>query len=160
HRLGGLVLAVGASLAIGRGLTSLHGSDCGTPITTVGREPPWKRGGWNKTQAQADMFTGGPVSRRNFLICSGALAAGLRAGVVGANANAPRGISARVSRSRRPNVLLVVLDTVRAANMSLYGYGRLTTPRLARWATSGVVFERAISTAPWTTPSHASIFTG
>ena len=59
-----------------------------------------------------------------------------------------------------PNVLLVILDTVRAWNLSLYGYSRPTTPGLARWAARGTRFETAQSTAPWTLPSHASIFTG
>jgi arylsulfatase A-like enzyme len=59
-----------------------------------------------------------------------------------------------------PNVLLIVLDTVRAENLSLYGYRRPTTPHLEQIAKKGVVFERAISTAPWTLPSHASMFTG
>jgi arylsulfatase A-like enzyme len=59
-----------------------------------------------------------------------------------------------------PNVLLIILDTVRAASMSVYGYGRPTTPKLSRWAERGVVFERAYSTAPWTLPSHASLLTG
>ncbi len=59
-----------------------------------------------------------------------------------------------------PNVLLVVLDTVRAQNLSLYGYQRSTTPNLEKLASTGVVFRRALSTAPWTLPSHASIFTG
>lgn len=59
-----------------------------------------------------------------------------------------------------PNVLLIVLDTVRAHNMSLYGYERATTPNLARMANASVVFERALSTAPWTLPSHAGMFTG
>lgn len=62
--------------------------------------------------------------------------------------------------SRAPNVLLIVLDTVRAKSMSLYGYGRETTPNLRRFAGRGVVFERALAPAPWTLPSHASIFTG
>ena len=60
----------------------------------------------------------------------------------------------------RPNVLLLVLDTVRAQNMSLYGYDRPTTPALEGLAARGTVFENAISPAPWTTPSHAGIFTG
>ena len=60
----------------------------------------------------------------------------------------------------RWNVLLLVLDTVRATELSLYGFGRATTPALERWAADGVVFERAIATAPWTLPSHASLFTG
>ncbi|MGE0128722.1 MAG: sulfatase-like hydrolase/transferase [Blastocatellales bacterium] len=59
-----------------------------------------------------------------------------------------------------PNVLLIVMDTVRAQSMSLYGYERETTPQLERFAKLGVRFERAISTAPWTTPSHAGMFTG
>lgn len=59
-----------------------------------------------------------------------------------------------------PNVLLITLDTVRARNMSLLGYERPTTPQLERIARSGVLFERAISTSPWTLPSHASMFTG
>jgi len=59
-----------------------------------------------------------------------------------------------------PNVLLVVLDTVRARNLSVYGYHRPTTPTLEQWAQTAVVFERAIAPSPWTFPSHASLFTG
>ena len=59
-----------------------------------------------------------------------------------------------------PNVLLIVLDTVRADHLSLYGYNRDTTPNLARLAKQGVRFDRAHSSAPWTLPSHATIFTG
>src|SRR5688572_10229226 len=59
-----------------------------------------------------------------------------------------------------PNVLLVVWDAVRRPSLSLYGYDRQTTPALAARATGGVVFDRAYSTAPWTLPSHASMFTG
>jgi arylsulfatase A-like enzyme len=61
---------------------------------------------------------------------------------------------------RAPNILLIVLDTVRAQSLSAYGYQRPTTPALDRWAKTGVRFERAISTSPWTFPSHASMFTG
>lgn len=64
------------------------------------------------------------------------------------------------SASGAPNIVLIILDTVRAASMSLYGYSRETTPELAYWFRRGVVFDNAISTAPWTLPSHASIFTG
>ncbi len=59
-----------------------------------------------------------------------------------------------------PNVLLIVLDTVRAQNLSLYGYHRATTPRLEQFARRSVRFGKAITTAPWTLPAHASIFTG
>ena len=59
-----------------------------------------------------------------------------------------------------PNVLLIVLDTVRADRLSLYGYHRDTTPNLSRLALRGVTFEQARSTASWTLPSHASMMTG
>lgn len=60
----------------------------------------------------------------------------------------------------RPNIVLIVLDTVRADHLSLYGYARDTTPFLKKLATRGLVYEQAISPAPWTVPSHASLFTG
>jgi len=60
----------------------------------------------------------------------------------------------------RPDVLLVVLDTVRADHSSTYGYDRETTPRLDALAEVGVVFEDVTAPAPWTWPSHASLFTG
>ncbi len=44
--------------------------------------------------------------------------------------------------------------------MSLYGYARRTTPVLDSLARQGVTFDRAIAPAPWTLPSHASMFTG
>jgi arylsulfatase A-like enzyme len=59
-----------------------------------------------------------------------------------------------------PNVLLVVLDTVRADAWHCYGYPRATTPNLDRFAARGVRFERAFTTSPWTLPSHATMFTG
>lgn len=59
-----------------------------------------------------------------------------------------------------PNVLLIILDTVRADHLSLYGYTRQTSPNLDRWAQRGTVFENAWSTTSWTLPTHASILTG
>jgi arylsulfatase A-like enzyme len=59
-----------------------------------------------------------------------------------------------------PNVLFVVLDTVRADHLGAYGYHRATSPNLDALAAEGVLFENAFSAAPWTLPSHASIFTG
>ena len=52
------------------------------------------------------------------------------------------------------------MDTVRADRLSLHGYGRETTPNLKRLAGSGIRFDQAQATAPWTLPSHASMFTG
>jgi arylsulfatase A-like enzyme len=59
-----------------------------------------------------------------------------------------------------PNVLLIVLDTVRADRMSLYGYQRSTTPALEHLARRGIRFDEARATAPWTLASHASMFSG
>jgi arylsulfatase A-like enzyme len=59
-----------------------------------------------------------------------------------------------------PNVLFIVLDTVRAESLSLHGYTRDTSPRLADFARRGVRFDRARTAAAWTLPSHASMFTG
>ena len=60
----------------------------------------------------------------------------------------------------RPNVVWVVWDTVRADHMSLYGYEKPTTSRLDAWAEGARVYENCISTASYTVPSHASMFTG
>ena len=59
-----------------------------------------------------------------------------------------------------PNVLLIVLDTVRADHLSLYGYERPTTPFLERLARRGIRFDQARAAAPWTLASHATMFTG
>jgi arylsulfatase A-like enzyme len=59
-----------------------------------------------------------------------------------------------------PNVVLVVLDTVRALNVSSYGYARATSPELDRLAAEGALFLDATSPSTWSLPSHASLFTG
>lgn len=60
----------------------------------------------------------------------------------------------------RPNVIVLLADTLRADHTTIYGYERDTTPALARRATGGVVFERARSQAACTFPSVASLMTG
>ncbi len=62
--------------------------------------------------------------------------------------------------SGSPNVLLIVLDTVRADHLSLYGYPRPTAPFLERLARRGIRFDQARAAAPWTLASHATMFTG
>jgi arylsulfatase A-like enzyme len=64
------------------------------------------------------------------------------------------------ARVGAPNVLLIILDTVRAASLSLYGHTRRTTPHLEELAARAAVFDHAYVTAPWTLPSHATMFTG
>lgn len=60
----------------------------------------------------------------------------------------------------RPHVVLISLDTVRADHLGCYGYARPTSPNIDRFAEHSVRYERSIATAPWTLPSHASMFTG
>ena len=61
---------------------------------------------------------------------------------------------------RPPNLLVVTLDTVRADHLSVYGYGRDTSPQLAELAREGVRFAHSYSAASTTLPSHVSLFTG
>lgn len=60
----------------------------------------------------------------------------------------------------RPNLLLIVLDTVRADHLGAYGYARGTSPWLDRFAETATVFRNAVASSSWTLPSHASLFTG
>lgn len=61
-----------------------------------------------------------------------------------------------------PNVLLLVLDTVRARQLGLYGRSHEPMPNLASFAARDetTVFERAYANAPWTVPAHTTLFTG
>ena len=61
---------------------------------------------------------------------------------------------------RRPNVLLIVIDTARGDRFSFNGYDRQTSPILDALARDGAVYTQAYSPAPWTVPAHASLFTG
>lgn len=64
------------------------------------------------------------------------------------------------ARPGAPNIVLIILDTVRAASWSLYGYDRPTTPAMVAWAQRAVVFDTALATTSWTLPSHATMLTG
>jgi arylsulfatase A-like enzyme len=58
-----------------------------------------------------------------------------------------------------PHVILIVLDTTRAESLSVYGPLR-TSQNLEAFSRDALVFENCVATSPWTTPSHASLFTG
>jgi arylsulfatase A-like enzyme len=101
-------------------------------------------------------------TRRQFLVSSAAMLGGLAIGVEGWRQLGELRAVVGLPRAAKnlPNVLLVVLDTVRAKSLSLYGYERSTSPFLEELARSGVTFQQAMATAPWTLPSHGSLFTG
>lgn len=59
-----------------------------------------------------------------------------------------------------PNLVLIVLDTLRADHLGCYGYDRPTSPNLDRYAAEGMLYRHANSVANHTGPSHATMFTG
>ncbi len=60
----------------------------------------------------------------------------------------------------RPNVLLILMDTLRADHIGAYGYERDTSPTIDDLARNGLRFQRTIAQASWTLPSLMSLFTG
>jgi arylsulfatase A-like enzyme len=68
--------------------------------------------------------------------------------------------SERLAAADAPNVLLLILDTVRASSLGAYGYARPTSPWLDSLARDGTLFEHAFSTASWSLPAHTSLMTG
>jgi arylsulfatase A-like enzyme len=59
-----------------------------------------------------------------------------------------------------PDIVLIVVDTLRSDHLPGYGYPRNTAPALGRLADEGVLFERVIAASSWTKTSMASIMTG
>jgi arylsulfatase A-like enzyme len=68
--------------------------------------------------------------------------------------------SAASAADSRPSILLIVVDTLRLDAVSSYGEITGTTPEMDLLARSGLRYERAYASAPWTLPSHATILTG
>lgn len=60
----------------------------------------------------------------------------------------------------KPNVIVFMIDKLRADHMSCYGYSRATTPNIDRLASEGVLFRNALSQASWTLPSTATLLSG
>lgn len=92
------------------------------------------------------------------------LVAGLLACLVGACGSDEQVGGSDASRDtrqvvgRRPNVLLISLDTLRADRLGCYGYGRETSPFLDSVAAQGIRFENAFVNTHGTPPSHATLF--
>lgn len=66
--------------------------------------------------------------------------------------------SGSAATAKRPNIIFILIDTLRADRMGLYGYQRNTTPAIDAIADEAAIFDNAIAPAPWTQPSMASIF--
>jgi arylsulfatase A-like enzyme len=63
-------------------------------------------------------------------------------------------------KPKLPNIILIVMDTMGAKHMSIYGYPRRTTPFLESLAENSTIYSRCFAPSAWTIPSHASMFTG
>lgn len=74
----------------------------------------------------------------------------------GSSAGAP----ATVAITKRPNIVLISMDTTRADYLGCYGHPGGATPRIDRLASEGMRFARCESACPMTLPSHATMFTG
>ena len=73
---------------------------------------------------------------------------------------APAELEREPAPDRPPNLILYVVDTLRADHLGAYGYGRPVSPRLDAFAAEAVLFERALAQSSWTLPAMASLFTG
>jgi arylsulfatase A-like enzyme len=69
------------------------------------------------------------------------------------------GCSREPTGRARPNVLVVLVDALRADHLGAYGYARATSPHIDALASEGVLFERAFAQSPWTKPSIPTLFT-
>src|SRR5688572_27114643 len=68
--------------------------------------------------------------------------------------------AAKPSTAKKPNILLFAIDSLLADHMSCYGYPRLTTPHMDKFAQQGTLFERTYSAHIPTTPAYSSMLTG
>lgn len=66
----------------------------------------------------------------------------------------------RLLATKKPNVLLITVDTTRADHLPMYGYKGVRTPNLDSLAKRGILFRECAASAPLTLPSHSSIMTG
>lgn len=67
--------------------------------------------------------------------------------------------AAWADRIEQPDIVLILVDTLRRDRLGFYGHGRDTSPNLDRLASMSVVYENAFSQAPWTLPSVAAMLT-
>ncbi len=105
----------------------------------------------NRQKARQQTTNSAPTTRRAFLKYGlYGLTAGLSGAAIGGCAGRP---------PRRPNVVFVLIDTLRPDYLGFYGFATETASFLGKLATDSVVFDRAFATSSWTAPSTASLFT-
>ncbi|MFM8322068.1 MAG: sulfatase [Chloroflexota bacterium] len=98
------------------------------------------------------------LNRRDFLKL--ALAAGSLPAVERMAHSLPAQAAYGLQTGAKPNIIIILFDALSAANLSLYGYPRRTTPNLERFAARATVYHNHHSAGNFTTPSTASLLTG
>lgn len=132
------------------GLVTVELDDGEGPAEVLGAPIPPAGEGWRSERAGLDRWTGKEVT----------ITVGVETGdphalhLVGT----PRVLADEPEP--RPNVLIIVIDTLRADHLSGYGHRQRTSPHLDRLARQGILFTSAISPASWTLPAMAAAFTG
>ena len=97
-----------------------------------------------------------PISRRDFIKLLGSASLSL----LGASNQITQGMSIEARSSEKPNILILVFDTLSARHMSLHGYPRDTTPNMARFAERAHVYHNHYAAGNFTSPGTASLLTG
>lgn len=69
-------------------------------------------------------------------------------------------LACRPAAERRPDVIVYLVDTLRADHLGCYGYSRETSPRIDAFAAESVLFEKAVAQSAWTRPAVTSLLTG
>jgi arylsulfatase A-like enzyme len=69
-------------------------------------------------------------------------------------------LGSRSRASQKPNIFVILIDTLRPDHLGCYGYQRTTSPNIDKLAAEGIRFENAFSAAPWTNPSILALLTG
>ena len=92
-------------------------------------------------------------------ICSAIIVVGsfVPYAVTGLLAQPDRGPLAPLEGERRPNIILVSIDSLRADHLHGYGYRRETSPTIDGLAREGVLFETVLSPTSWTLPAHITL---
>ena len=65
----------------------------------------------------------------------------------------------KIAIPKGPNVIFIVIDTLRADHLGCYGYARNTTPNIDKLANESILFKNVIAPSPWTCPSIGALFT-
>jgi len=149
------VVAAACAVIVARVWSSLGGLVIGLVIAWA----PFASGGVVHALALAPVFlaTAGLMWRARSAVVTGTTAVVCLAAGAHVLVQLP---SKQDTESDLPDIILLVMDTTRSDHLSVYGYPKPTTPNLERFAERAQVYDDAWSVAPWTSPSHASMFTG